>query len=773
MKTKSTILCAVVLIVFETITYAQKTEVRVQKGKVVAETPTASVNVEAGQKAVLKKDANPFVTVDSQLVRDALELYKLVEKEKQRGDLDFDSVFMLVGKADKDEIVGALYFELPTHKSEASNTFTIGPSSIIENIRAYDMKGNLCSIEEKRVSDTAAYYTFHLPEQVQPGELFRFIGVANIEDMPVFPGGAPAYWKEGPLCYFRTANNSPNTLNYYRLVLPSSAILVDTNREIVAMDTAEGKLAVTMRNYTGQHGDGMCKICFLWPDEDGTTLADIPDEYHGIKGLVVDSVRIGTLEDELAHGLLCVNSSSFSFKNKEGRHCTNGGWMSYDLKVLLYEPMVLSCLYWGSDAGTRVFDISVDGVKIATQRLQNNQPGEFFEVKYELPPELTEHKKKVTVKFEAHPDCWVGSVFGLQMLKAAAGPKEVEPMPDLAGVTYNGLKADEYMTRWAFLGPMPIHGVAYPPEEENQIKAFDEETFDLDRFEPKVKIGDEEYEWMQLHSRSAVVDPPRPANRLNYVYGYAWAQVDMPKETRAVLGIGSDDAVKVWLNGELVHRHWVNRGLMKDNDLVPVTFKKGNNQLVLKVFNGVMGWGFLCRAVKVETEPILAQATYNGLNAGEYMKDWLLLGPIPVTLAGPDPTDTETQKKSFAIEEFSLEQFEQTVKVGGLDYEWSAYHSTTNSVDMYQPYGVRFNSMAYAWAQVEMPEQTSDVLSIGSDDAVKVWLNGKLVHQRWGPVEPDTDHVDVEFKQGKNQLVFKNLNGIFDWKFSCKLLEKN
>jgi hypothetical protein len=527
-----------------------------------------------------------------------------------------------------------------------------------------------------------------------------------------------------------------------------------------------------MRNYTGQHGDGMCKISFLWPDEDGTSLADIPDEYHGIKGLVVDNVRIGTLEDELAHGLLCVNSSSFSFKNKEGRHCVKG-WMSYDLKVEPYEPMVLSCLYWGSDGGTRVFDISVEGVKIATQTLQNNQPGEFFEVKYELPLELTEHKEKVTVKFEAHPDCWVGSVFGLQMLKAAAAPKEVKPMSDLTGVTYKGLKPDGYMTRWAFLGPMPIHGVNYPPEEENQVKAFDEETFDLAKFEPKVKIGDEEYEWMQLHSRSAVVDPPRPANRLNYVYGYAWAQVDMPKETRAVLGIGSDDAVKVWLNGELVHRHWVNRGLMKDNDLVPVTFRKGKNQLVLKVLNGVMEWGFLCRVVKVETEPILAQATYDGLNVGEYMKDWLLLGPIPATLAGPDPTDQDTQKKSFAVEEFSLEEFEPTVKYGGVDYTWSAYHSTTNSIDMYKPYGTRFNSMAYAWAQVDMPEQTSGVLSIGSDDAVKVWLNGKLIHERWGAVEPDTDRVDVEFKQGKNQLVFKNLNGIFDWKFSCRLFEKN
>ena len=64
MKTKSTILCAVVLLVLQTITIAQKTEVSVRKGKVVAETPTTSVNIEAGRKAILSPDKNPTVTVN-------------------------------------------------------------------------------------------------------------------------------------------------------------------------------------------------------------------------------------------------------------------------------------------------------------------------------------------------------------------------------------------------------------------------------------------------------------------------------------------------------------------------------------------------------------------------------------------------------------------------------------------------------------------------------------------------------------------------------------
>ena len=82
--------------------------------------------------------------------------------------------------------------------------------------------------------------------------------------------------------YFRTANNSPNTLNYYRFIPPESAILLDTNREIVATDTVDGQLAVTMKDYTGPYSDGICMIAMLYPEEDGTTLADIPDKYLGL-----------------------------------------------------------------------------------------------------------------------------------------------------------------------------------------------------------------------------------------------------------------------------------------------------------------------------------------------------------------------------------------------------------------------------------------------------------------------------------------------------------
>ena len=56
----------------------------------------------------------------------------------------------------------------------------------------------------------------------------------------------------------------------------------------------------------------------------------------------------------------------------------------------------------------------MDGEKIATQRLENNRPDEFFDQSYILPEKLTKEKVKVTVKFQALPDHWAGGVFGVR-----------------------------------------------------------------------------------------------------------------------------------------------------------------------------------------------------------------------------------------------------------------------------------------------------------------------------------------------------------------------
>ncbi|MHC4655295.1 MAG: hypothetical protein ACYS91_09790 [Planctomycetota bacterium] len=173
---------------------------------------------------------------------------------------------------------------------------------------------------------------------------------------------------------------------------------------------------------------------------------------------------------------------------------------------------------------------------------------------------------------------------------------------NLSAATYDGLKEGKFMRRWLFLGliQIPWEGETYFPDNEHSNKFFDTESLNLEQFEPRVRLGEKDYQWDTLRSEYGVVDLTQVYDDW-FVVAYAWAQINMAEETQGVLGIGSDDSVKVWLNGKLVHKNLVTRGVIPDNDRVPVTFKKGNNQLVLKILNTGGPWGFACRLLQSDS----------------------------------------------------------------------------------------------------------------------------------------------------------------------------
>lgn len=130
----------------------------------------------------------------------------------------------------------------------------------------------------------------------------------------------------------------------------------------------------------------------------------------------VDSIEIGDEVSEKEHKLEQQRSESGYHLGKAWRHAVRAGWFSYELKVLSDQPMILMATYWGSDVG-RTFDILVDETKIATQTVNVNKPGDFFDVEYRIPGELTRGKNRVTVRFKAPPDGIAGGVFGLAVLR--------------------------------------------------------------------------------------------------------------------------------------------------------------------------------------------------------------------------------------------------------------------------------------------------------------------------------------------------------------------
>ena len=66
---------------------------------------------------------------------------------------------------------------------------------------------------------------------------------------------------------------------------------------------------------------------------------------------------------------------------------------------------------------------------------------------------------------------------------------------------------------------------------------------------------------------------------------YGSITLDAPREQETTMLVGSGDAVKVWLNGELVHYNPVERGAGDFQDAFPVTLKEGPNVLLVAVDN--------------------------------------------------------------------------------------------------------------------------------------------------------------------------------------------
>ena len=575
MKTRSIILCALVLLTTSALLFAQKTEVSVRKGKVVAQTQTASVNIDAGQKAVLKKDANPLVTVDSPLVEDALEIYKLIEKEKQHSGLKIDSTFILVGRADKDEVLGAIYFEFPNPGPKATNVMTIGYASIMENIRIYDLNGNLCPVEVKHVDETAASYSIHLSEAVLPGEHFRVIAVANLEDIPVLPGGAPTHWKEGPLWYFRTINGTSNCLNYFRLILPSSAILVDSNRGIIATDTVDGKLAVTMRNYTGPYADGLCMISFLWPDEDGTTHADIPDKYHGLQSKrdkqnsetfrrEMHKIRAGmkyTDQSTPLAALLTIFGSAI-----------RGDTELYDTVKYTYQAPDL-IQEWVENA--KYFTDILDFLS-APQWPQNPGNGYVHPIymcrKGSLIDEFIMPMVYTDGKWYAHD----------------SKSKQAVDFTDATSEDIATAKRKAYLCDWEVAGP-------YLQKDTECRELFDipfgPELPDVDvTWQPARIVSDDQH--------PVLVNIDKSILHFNHSVAYVRTEIVADRQEPARLEIYTDDGVKAWLNGKLIHENNVSRGIPEQPDTVNVTLKQGVNHLMLKVTEDIWGSRAIVRIVE-------------------------------------------------------------------------------------------------------------------------------------------------------------------------------
>lgn len=148
--------------------------------------------------------------------------------------------------------------------------------------------------------------------------------------------------------------------------------------------------------------------------------AEIRAEEARLKALAartVDFFQPGEMQPERDHNVQGEKSGPVEALGRKLRHAWDGGWFSYEMNVDPQKPNELLCTWWGSETGRREFDILVNDTKIATQKLLENKPGQFWDAIYPIPVELTLAQEKVTVKLQAKPGNFAGGLFGSRILR--------------------------------------------------------------------------------------------------------------------------------------------------------------------------------------------------------------------------------------------------------------------------------------------------------------------------------------------------------------------
>jgi poly(3-hydroxybutyrate) depolymerase len=151
--------------------------------------------------------------------------------------------------------------------------------------------------------------------------------------------------------------------------------------------------------------------------------------------------------------------------------------------------------------------------------------------------------------------------------------------------------------------------------------------------------------------------------------------------------------------------------------------------------------------------------------------DWLVLGPLPNLVADGICQGYERDLlagNAGVASEATVKPFEGMACAGR---RWTRFTLPDGRLDFAAVLGATESSVAYAWHAFETARPTRLALKVGSDDGIKIWLNGRpvLADHSHRALEEYSETIMVETATGTNHLVVKVDQGYGDWKFSLRL----
>ncbi len=164
------------------------------------------------------------------------------------------------------------------------------------------------------------------------------------------------------------------------------------------------------------------------------------------------------------------------------------------------------------------------------------------------------------------------------------------------------LQPGTWLKNWLLVGPIPLEKKNETSGQWKHISGFETDFLKSVGGEanPKIKKGTNvkfrggKARCLFYNSPDSIVNLDKALSNESLVLAYGYTEIESPEDKVMILGLGTNDGCRVWLNGIQILDVPTERGLSVDDDLIPVSLKKGKNTLLIKGGRTRRILGILC-----------------------------------------------------------------------------------------------------------------------------------------------------------------------------------
>ena len=167
------------------------------------------------------------------------------------------------------------------------------------------------------------------------------------------------------------------------------------------------------------------------------------------------------------------------------------------------------------------------------------------------------------------------------------------------------------------------------------------------------------------------------------------------------------------------------------------------------------------------------------MELNEWIIDWYLLGPIELEESTNEVEHLGGFENDFLVEHGGVTnpqiKIGQVETFGNSNATWIEHTSPDSIINLDEAISKQSYVVAYAYKEIQLEEEGTFILSLGTNDGGKLWVNGVEVWDYPGArgLKPDDNFIPVYLQKGKNVILLKVEERGNNWGFCLRVLPFN